>query len=109
MLLSGAHHKEGFMYARVASFEGGDIDRLQEQTEARRASGELALPEGVKRALVLADRDANRRQFITFFDSKEALDAAEQRFEAMGDEIPEDVRGRRTSVATYEVVFDEET
>jgi hypothetical protein len=97
------------MYARVASFEGGDLDRLQELTEARRASGEFTLPDGVKRTLVLADRDGNRRQFITFFDSKEALDASEQRFEAMGDEIPEDVRGRRTSVAAYEVVFDEET
>jgi hypothetical protein len=74
------------MYARVASFEGGDLDRLQELTEARRASGEFTLPDGVKRTLVLAER-----------------------FEAMGDEIPEDVRGRRTSVAAYEVVFDEET
>jgi len=26
----------------------------------------------------------------------------------MGDEIPEDVRGRRTSVDVYEVVFDQD-
>jgi hypothetical protein len=35
------------------------------------------------------------------------MQAAEQRFESMGDEIPEDVRGRRVSVDTYEIVMDE--
>jgi hypothetical protein len=96
------------MYARVASFEGGDLDRLRELTDARQTSGELGLPEGVKRTLVLADREGNRRQFITFFESRDAVDAAEPRFEAMGNEFPEDVRGRRTSVGVYEVVFDEQ-
>jgi hypothetical protein len=97
------------MYARVASFEGGDVDRLREMNEQRRAAREMGLPDGVKRALVFADQEGNRRLFVTFFDSREALDAAQPRFEAMGDEIPEDVRGRRTSVDVYEVVFDEET
>jgi hypothetical protein len=36
----------------------------------------------------------------------EEIDAATARFEAMGDEIPEEIRGRRTSVEVYEVVFD---
>jgi hypothetical protein len=34
------------------------------------------------------------------------MQAAEQRFEEMGNEIPEDVRGRRVAVDTYEVVMD---
>jgi hypothetical protein len=95
------------MYARVASFEGGDEKRLQQMNEERMSSGEMNPPEGVKRAMMLASNEAGKRLFITFFDSREALDAAQQRFEQMGDEIPEEVRGRRTSVDVYEVVFDE--
>ena len=49
--------------------------------------------------------DAGRKRlFISFFDSREAVAAAEARFESMGDEIPEDIRGQRTSVHSYEVV-----
>ena len=96
------------MYARVASFEGGDNERLQQMNQERMQSGEMQAPEGMKRAMVLADKDGNRRLFVAFFDSKEQVDAAQQRFEQMGDEIPEDVRGRRTSVDVYEVVFDQD-
>ena len=45
--------------------------------------------------------------FVTFFDSEEAVAAAEARFESMGDEIPADVRGNRVSVDVYEVLFDQ--
>jgi hypothetical protein len=96
------------MYARVASFEGGDNDRLQQMNQERMQSGEMQAPEGMKRAMVLADREANTRLFVAFFDSRDQVDAASARFEAMGDEIPEDVRGRRTSVDVYEVVFDQD-
>jgi hypothetical protein len=93
------------MFARVATFEGGDIDRIRQINEERQAQGS-ALPEGVRRVMVL---DGGRdRLFITLFDSREAVDAAEQQFEAMGDEIPEEVRGRRTSVEVYEVAYDGE-
>jgi hypothetical protein len=95
------------MYARVAAFEGGDNERLQQLNEERMRSGGMGAPEGMKRAMVLADREGNRRLFVAFFDSRDQVDAAQQRFEQMGDEIPEDVRGRRTSVDVYEVVFDE--
>ena len=95
------------MYARIATFEGGDNERLQQINEERMQSGEMQPPEGMKRAMVLADRDGNRRLFVAFFDSREQIDAAQERFEQMGDEIPEDVRGRRTSVDVYEVVFED--
>jgi hypothetical protein len=91
------------MYARVAAFEGGDVERLRQVN----AQEPPARPEGLRRALLLQHVGANRRLFVTFFDSREAVEAAEARFEQMGDEIPEEVRGRRTSVDTYEVVFDE--
>lgn len=96
------------MYARIAAFEGGDNERLQQMNEERMQSGEMQPPEGMKRGMVLADRESNRRLFIAFFDNREQIEAAAERFEQMGDEIPEDVRGRRTSVDVYEVVFEQD-
>ncbi len=93
------------MFARVATFEGGDVERLRQLNEERMSSGAMNPPAGVRRALVL---EGDRRLFVTFFDSREELEAAEARFEQMGDEIPEEIRGRRTSVDVYEVVFDGE-
>jgi hypothetical protein len=96
------------VYARIASFEGGDTERLNQLNEKMMKSGEMTPPQGMKRVLMLADGDTNRRQFIAFFDTPENLSAAEEGFDKMGDEIPEDVRGRRTSVDVYEVVLDQE-
>jgi hypothetical protein len=93
------------MHARVASFEGGDLERIRQFGEQQRSSG--GGPEGMRRVMLLHDHDQNRRLFITFFDSPEAMEASEPYFESMGDEIPEDVRGMRTSVAHYEVIFDD--
>jgi hypothetical protein len=92
------------VYARVATFEGGDVDELRRLNEQRMADGTAGIPEGVTRAMVL---QGERRLFVTFFSSREAMEAAEARFDAMGDEIPESVRGTRVGVDTYEVVFDE--
>jgi hypothetical protein len=94
------------MWARVASFDGGDTERLRAINEERIESGEMNAPEGMRKALLLATPDGSRRLFVTFFDSREAIAAAEPRFESMGDEIPEDVRGRRTGVDVYEVLFE---
>ena len=69
------------------------------------SAGTMPTPDGMKSAMVLSDKQAGRRLFISFFDSAEAIKAAEQQFEKMGDDIPEDVRGNRTSVDVYEVVF----
>jgi hypothetical protein len=91
------------VFARVASFEGGDNARLRQWM----ASGELNVPEGMQRVLMLDDDSSSTRLFISFFDSREAIEAAEAGFDAMGDTIPEDVRGRRTSVGVYEVTFDQ--
>ena len=57
------------------------------------------------RALLL---QGDNRLFITFFDSHESLEAAEQRFDEMGNEIPESVRSRRVGVATCGVLLDEQ-
>ena len=92
------------MYARIATFEGGNVDELRRMGEERMAAGDSGMPEGVSRAMML---EGDKRLFVTFFDSREAMQSAEQRFDSMGDEIPEDVRGRRVSVDSYEVVMDE--
>lgn len=89
------------MWARVASFEGVDIDRMRE--EATRPQG--TMPEGMRGAFGLADAESKRQLFITLFDTREAIEAAEPVFEQMGDEIPEEVRGRRVSKDYYEVVL----
>ena len=93
------------MFVRVASFEGADFEELQRLNEQRMADGTLNPPADVKGVLIIADREAGKHQVMTFFDSREAIAASEQRFEAMGDEIPEEIRGRRVSVGIYDVVY----
>jgi heme-degrading monooxygenase HmoA len=93
------------MWVRIATFEGGDTEKLQKLNEERMSSGEMTPPEGMSHVLLLADKDRNRRQFVSFFESRDAIAAAEPRFEQMGDEVPEDIRGRRTGVDYHEVVI----
>ena len=94
------------MYARVASFQGGDEQRLEQMNRERQESGTMNPPEGIKRVMLLSDRNG-KRLFISFFETREEIEAAEQRFESMGDEVPEDVRGKRTGVDVYEVVWED--
>ena len=93
------------MYARVASFEGVDMERMREMSESE---GEMDTPEGMTGGMVLADKGSGRSLFVAFFDSPDAIEAAKEKFEQMGNEIPEDVRGRRTSVDIYEVVWNQQ-
>ena len=93
------------MWVRVATFEGGDTEKLRKLSEQRMASGEMTPPEGMNHVLLLADPDKNRRLFVTFFDSRDEIAAAESEFEKMGDDLSEDIRGRRTGVEYQEVVI----
>jgi hypothetical protein len=56
--------------------------------------GATALPTGILRVMVLM-KDESRWAVVSFFESEEAAAAAEERFEQLGDEIPERVRGKR--------------
>src|SRR5205823_3606211 len=51
------------------------------------------------------DKDAKKRKFLAFFESRDALEAAEAGFDRQGDTIAEEIRGKRTSVHYYEVVI----
>jgi len=96
------------MYARVASFEQSDMSRVDEllATVSARAAAGQDMPDAL-RVLMLTDRSAGRMLGITFFETEEAIREAEPAFERMGQEIPEDLRGRRSSVEVYEAAIDD--
>jgi len=93
------------MWVRVATFEGGDTEKLDNLMDERMTSGEMAPPQGMSSVLILDDRAAKKRKFLAFFDSREALEGAEVGFDQQGDTIPEEIRGKRTSVHYYDVVI----
>ena len=98
------------MIARIATFEGGDAEEMRRRNnELLVEGGATALPPGVLRVMVLINEDESRWSVISFFDDAETAGAAEERFEQMGDEIPESVRGKRVSLESFEVTFDVET
>jgi heme-degrading monooxygenase HmoA len=94
------------MYARVASFEGRDPSLTDELVERVRERGPGAVPDA-RGFLGLFDRERRAALGITFFDSEEAIRDSEQAFEDMAQHFPAEMRGRRTSVETYEVTIQE--
>jgi hypothetical protein len=93
------------MWVRVATFEGGNTEKLDKLVDERMSSGEMTPPEGMSSVLILDDKDAGKRKFLAFFDSRDTLEAAEEGFDRQGDTIPEEIRGKRTSVHYYDVVI----
>ena len=93
------------MWVRVATFEGGETEKLDKLMDERMSSGEMPLPEGMNSVLILDDKDARKRKFLAFFEDRNALEAAEAGFDQMGETIPEEIRGKRTSVHYYDVVI----
>ena len=93
------------MWVRVATFEGTDREKLDKLMGERMSSGEMAPPDGMASVLILDEEGAKKRKFLAFFDSREAVEAAEAGFDRQGDTIPEEIRGKRTSVHYYEVVI----
>ena len=93
------------MWVRVATFEGGDTAKLDALMDERMSSGEMPPPAGMSSVLILDDEAAKKRKFLAFFESHDALEAAEAGFDQMGDTIPDDIRGKRTTVHYYDVVI----
>ena len=65
------------------------------------------LPPGILRVMVLM-KDESNWSVISFFEDEESARAAEARWDQMGHEIPEQIRGKRVGLETYEVAFDVE-
>ena len=95
------------MIARIATFEGGDADEMRRLNNEMLVERSTDLPAGLIRVMVLM-RDDGHWSVVSFFEDEEAARAAEARFEEMGDEIPERVRGKRVGLESYEVAFDVE-
>ena len=94
------------MHARIAAFESGDMSRYDElvQLIRDRMSAGSEVPDALG-MFMLVDRDAGKALGISIFESEEAIRAAEPVFERMADEIPEELRGKRVSVETFEVAI----
>ena len=95
------------MIARVASFEGGNAEEMRRINNELLVERSSSLPSGLRRVMVLM-RDDTRWSVVSFFEDEASATAAEARFEEMGEEIPERVRGKRVSLESYEVAFDVE-
>ena len=93
------------MYARVALFEGHDpeqMDELIRRLDDRSRQHEELIPEA-RGFLGLFDRPGGKSIGITFFDSREAIEAAEPTFAAFPQSFPDSVKGRRVALDVYEV------
>jgi len=93
------------MWVRVATFENVDAEKANEVMKERMASGEMTPPDGMTSVILFDDKDTRKRKFLAFFDDKDKLDAAEAAFDRQGDDFPEEIRGKRTTVHHYEVVI----
>ena len=95
------------MIARIASFEGGDAEEMRRINNQMLVERSTQLPSGLLRVMVLM-KDDTHWSVVSFFEDEESARAAEARFEELGDEIPERVRGKRVGLESYEVAFDVE-
>lgn len=100
------------MHARVAAFENPRFDdpSLVDDLSKRARDSAPKWQEALRSALghlYLVDRENKRSLGITFFPGESDIREAAPVFERMGDEIPEEQRGKRKSVDNYEVSINE--
>ena len=100
------------MYARVATFEGVNMDAAERTMKEadERMEPIMRSIEGLQGSMELADKATGKFIAISFFDTEENMQAAEKVFDedmpkALGD-LMEDWEGSRTSVDRYEIVGD---
>jgi hypothetical protein len=90
------------MHARVATFEGGDPAKIDEQIENIRQESASGPPEGIPATefLFLVDREAGKIMGITLFETEDDMRKGDEKLEQMS---PTTDMGRRTSVQKFEV------
>jgi hypothetical protein len=102
------------MYARIARFEGGDIDSSQIDALIDGAREQMdssfdSPPEGLEGATavwMLVDRENRRGLGVTLFESEEDLRRGDEALNAMSPAV--DAGQRRSSVEIYEVAHHRE-
>ena len=105
------------MHARVAQFESDadsldqmvtgvreSLDRGREAMSTGQTSEEMAGLEGVRRVMMLIDRDSGKNVSVMLCDTEDDLRAAHEALNKMSPEGGV----QRTSVGLYEVAIDQE-
>jgi hypothetical protein len=93
------------MYARVAKWEGGSAESIQQSISRIQADAESGPPEGVpaRGFTMLVDRDGGRVLAISLFETEADLRQGHETLNAMSPPVD---MGTRATVETYEVAFD---
>jgi hypothetical protein len=93
------------MYARVATWEGGDPDKVREMAEGMKQ--ESGPPEGVPSTgfLMLQDPDSQRVLAIGLFETEADYEQGDATLNEMNPPIP-GAMGKRVSVERWEVAAD---
>jgi len=91
------------MYARVATFEGGDPDQIRNAIEGILERGESGPPEGVPSVglLLLHRADEGKVMTIGLFETEDDLRQGDATLKSM--DPPAGSMGGRSSVEMYEV------
>ncbi len=92
------------MYARVATFEGGDPDKVRESVADIRKRSESGPPEGVPAVgfLLLHKADEGKVLAIGLFETEEDLKTGDETLNSMDPPVPGGM-GNRADVEHYEV------
>jgi len=98
------------MHARVAAFENRNMSRTDELVRRiRDRQGDGSEIPAALGMYLLVDHAGGAMLGISLFESEDAIRAAGPIFERMGDEVPEEIRGKRVSVDLFEVPIHEVT
>lgn len=91
------------MYARVARWEGGDAETLEQAAADIRSRTDAGPPEGVpaKEFLLLTDGPGGRALAVTLFETEDDYRQGDETLNAM--DPPGGGMGERVSVEKYEV------
>jgi hypothetical protein len=96
------------MLARVARFEGGDAETIEQTAAQIRSDAESGPPEGVpgKGFLLLTDAQGGTVLAVALFETEEDYRQGDETLNAMSP--PGEGMGRRTAVEKYEVAVQAE-
>jgi hypothetical protein len=98
------------MYARVATFKGGDGAKAAAEINARNEA-EGGPPPGLpaKKLLILNDAEGKKALAIAFFESEEDYRQGDETLNSMSPPSGDNNMGERAGVERFEVVLELET